>query len=274
VGFAAGQGLFQPQRITRKTHWPPGPAEPVPIPAVCCVTQPKGGLLVLAGYNGGLLRSTDSGLTWQADPLVSPAPVVTALAATRTPERGELYAGTAQDGIFVSQDGGGRWVRWNFGLLDWHVYSLAAAKRAGGSRVILAGTETGVFYSENAGRAWRETDFPIDAGTVLALTTSDEGDLAFAGAESGALFRSLDAGRSWARVYPRPARVEEGQFEGEISALVQSGSNCGWPADRVGASERRRRLARVEPAAASRPHPSLALDEAHPDGLPAGSLKG
>jgi len=195
-----------------------GLAEPVAITALLSLTQPTKPPLLVAGMVGGFLRSEDGGQTWQAVPCGSPLPVITALAASGSVN---LYAGTAEDGILVSQDGGNKWVRWNFGLVDWHIFSIALLPATGGGQATLvAGAESGLFRSTNNGHAWREVDFPEDVGAVLTLGVSSAGDQAviYAGAESGALFCSQNDGHTW-------APVAEGIFEAEVSVLVASGNS-------------------------------------------------
>jgi photosystem II stability/assembly factor-like uncharacterized protein len=195
-----------------------GSTEPVAITAVLSVPRPEQPPLLIAGIVGGFLRSQDGGQTWQVIPSGSPPPVITALASSGS---ANLYAGTADDGIFVSQDGGNKWVRWNFGLLDWHIFSIVVLPAAGGSQdVVMVGTESGIFRSTNNGRAWREVDFPDDVGAVLALGVSTAGQqlVIYAGTETGALFCSQDGGYTW-------AQVASGIFENEISVLVASGNS-------------------------------------------------
>jgi photosystem II stability/assembly factor-like uncharacterized protein len=199
-----------------------GLVEPVAITAVLNIPQPGKQPLLVAGIVGGFLRSEDGGKTWLAVPCGSPPPVITALAANGS---SNLYAGTAEDGILVSQDGGYKWVRWNFGLLDWHIFSIAVLPPAssgasGGQATLLAGTETGLFRSTNNGRAWREVEFPDDVGAVLSLGESyaSEQAVMYAGTETGALFRSQDGGHTW-----EPVAV--GVFKAEISVLAASGDS-------------------------------------------------
>jgi photosystem II stability/assembly factor-like uncharacterized protein len=112
-------------------------------------------------------------------------------------------------------------VRWNFGLLDWHIFSIVVLPPAAGSQdVLMAGAESGIFRSTNNGRAWREVDFPDDAGAVLALAvaSTSQPPVIYAGTETGALFCSKDGGNTW-------AQVARGVFESEISVLVASGNS-------------------------------------------------
>jgi photosystem II stability/assembly factor-like uncharacterized protein len=189
--------------------------EPVVITTIVCIPQEGKAPLIVAGTMGGFLRSEDGGQTWQFVSAGTPAPLISALAAADT---AKMVAGTSEDGVLVSQDGGLSWVRWNFGLLDWHIFSLVSVRGPDGKITILSGVESGLFSSVNGGRAWREVDFPEDAGAVLALGVAQDAEEApiFAGTEQGALFRSQDRGYSW-------ERIAEGVFDAEISGLIVSG---------------------------------------------------
>ncbi len=160
--------------------------------------------IVFAGVPGGIMRSIDGGQNWSAAFLPSPPPIVATLAVSPNFARdGIVLAGTVEDGVFCSTDRGGRWVRWNFGLLDLNVFCMAISPDFCDDETIFVGTESGIFRSTNGGRAWREVDFPLEFAPVISLAVSpdygndgDSGAL-FAGTESHGLFRSEDKGRTW-----------------------------------------------------------------------------
>lgn len=171
---------------------------PEPLAATSVITV---GTTVWAGTNGAVLRSDDAGESWQIVGLASPPPLVVALAVSpEYAEDGTLFAGTAQDGVFVSIDRGLTWTAWNFGLVDHHIYALAAAPGFATDRAVLAGTESGIFRSHNAGRSWRETAFPMDAAPVLSLAAAPETGLLYAGTENSGLFVSHDSGMTWRQI--------------------------------------------------------------------------
>ena len=131
---------------------------------------------------------------------------------------GVLLAGTMDDGIYRSADRGSRWSRWNFGLLDLNVLTMAISAQFAEDETLLAGTETGIFRSTNGGRAWREVAFPIDYAPVLSLRLSPNyasDGIIFAGTESSGLLYSKDRGQSW-------EQLGEDVINGPVNGLVLS----------------------------------------------------
>ncbi len=192
------------------------PLEQGPLAAVSVAAH---GQSVFAGVNGAVLRSHDRGETWQIAGLAAPPPLVTALALSPDFD-GTIFAGTAEDGVFISTDRGETWVAWNFGLLDLHVYALAVSPDFGRDRTVYVGTETGVFVSRNGGRGWRETAFPMDAAPVLSLGLTD---LLLAGTEARGLYISEDGGASWGQVDLPSGAIHAIQREPHLAVLLENG---------------------------------------------------
>lgn len=160
------------------------------------------GRTVIAGATGAILHSHDDGVGWQIALLSMPAPVVSALVVSPNfDEDGLIAAGTAEDGIFVSTDGGANWIPWNFGLIDFHVNTLAIPPNFTSDRTIFVGTESGIFRSLNGGRAWREVPSPMNFAPVLSLGVAANGRV-FVGSEGYGAFASDDGGEHWRRIEP------------------------------------------------------------------------
>ncbi len=126
-----------------------------------------------------------------------------------------VYAGTFDEGVFVSDDGGESWRESGAGLDDRRVLSLAvsASHRQNGTSVAYAGTEPSNLYrSEDAGVSWQRLpalrelpseprwSFPGRPWThhvrTIALHPRDPNWI-LVGIELGGVMRSLDAGASW-----------------------------------------------------------------------------
>jgi hypothetical protein len=128
------------------------------------------------------------------------------------PESGRLFAGTHDDGIHASDDGGRTWHRKNRGVAHANIFSMSAVRAADGSRVY-AGTEPAhLFVSRNHGETWEELPALRSAPSVGAWMfpapphvahvkhiTFDprSADTIYASVEVGAGLKSTDGGQSW-----------------------------------------------------------------------------
>ena len=171
------------------------------------------GNTVFAGTHGAIMRSEDDGQSWSLIGLAKPAPLVTALALSPTFDAaGVAVAGTAEDGVFVTGDGGLTWVPWNYGLIDLDVHAVAISPNFSGDQTIFAATETGLYRSANGGRSWQRLVLSTGQAPWLALAFFD-GTL-LVGSENGDLLQSDDLGESW-------QAVDLGQWQGKaINQIV------------------------------------------------------
>ena len=171
IGYAASQsGLYKTTNYC--SAWESA-GEPILITKL--LFQPN---LILASSVGSIAKSTTKGNTWTAHPLPVPTSVASALVAYED----YLLLGTLDDGVLRSDDNGETWRGWNFGLLDWHVLSLAVTAQG----IVYVGTETGLFKSHNGGKSWQETLADIQT-PILSLLAYEE-DLLIA-TEDGHLLR-------------------------------------------------------------------------------------
>jgi photosystem II stability/assembly factor-like uncharacterized protein len=104
--------------------------------------------VLLATDRGGVLRSEDSGVTFQASNEGFTLRQVVAYAADQK-DPAQLYVGVVNDkevgGVFWSKDGGVKWQQMSGGLGGRDVYSLAMTPES----TLLAGTSHGVFRMSN-----------------------------------------------------------------------------------------------------------------------------
>ena len=107
---------------------------------------------ILVGTDRGVLASEDGGISWRRSGLESQR----VLALLADPARAEtIYAGTAQEGVFVSQNGGYTWTSLGIGLEGAAVFSLALA---GDARTI---PTQRTLYAATASGPW-QLDLPMD----------------------------------------------------------------------------------------------------------------
>ena len=201
----------------------------LPILAGCVSPEFPKDPAIFAGAPGGVLRSIDSGNSWEVAMLQEPVPVISCMAISPNfIHDGIIFAGTVEDGVFYTKDRGGRWVAWNFGLLDLNVLCLVISPDFVEDETVFVGVESGVFRSTNGGRAWRETQFPIDQAPVLSLHISsdytNDGNL-FAGTEENGMFVSHDWGMSWEQIDNIPADEPINAITGHSSNIFAVGSS-------------------------------------------------
>ncbi len=120
-----------------------------------------------------------------------------------------LYAGTTDEGIFKSEDGGSSWEKLP-GIEHPRVTAIAVSPADG---AVYAGTEpSSLFVSRDGGESWRELEgmrnlpsaptwsFPPRPWTshvrAIALSYADP-NLVVAGIELGGILRSTDGGETW-----------------------------------------------------------------------------
>lgn len=149
---------------------------------------------IFAATEEGLLVSTDAGTSW------SPGGIAGSQIRTivQHPVRHELlWAGTEEDGVFRSNDGGATWAPQNNGLDHRTVYAIAV--HPSDPRIVFAGTHGGgVYRSNDGGLRWSASSRGLtnpDVHSLLVMKTRP--DIVFAGTLNGGLFRSTDGGKTW-----------------------------------------------------------------------------
>lgn len=160
--------------------------------------SPDGNTLI-AGVEGGMLRSGDGGSSWQSVPFLAPTPQFTTL-ANHPEDQGYLIAGTAEDGVFISENDGLSWMPWNFGLLDQHILCLAVSPCFLRDQSVFLGTESGLYVSKNAAKSWLELPFCSDVEPVMSIGISSsfaKDGMVIVGTETNGAFLSQDHGNNW-----------------------------------------------------------------------------
>jgi hypothetical protein len=149
---------------------------------------------VFAGGVSGLRLSADRGVTWR--PLLT-SPAVTAVAVSSPGDEGDarVMAGTEQDGVLLSTDGGTSWQRSSAGLLDLRVTAIALSPGFAVDRTAFAGTASGVYMTRNGGRSWRILPGLGARCDVQCLALL--GDVLAVGTRGRGVLITNDRGASW-----------------------------------------------------------------------------
>jgi len=186
-----------------------------------CIDRERGVHLLLASETG-VFTSNDEGHHWRSTSLrgkdirtIVQDPVVESM----------FWAGTENDGIWSSSDGGRTWLPANDGLAHRTVYAIVidAHKPA----LMFAGTHGGgVYRSTDHGKHWKQcahglTNLDVHSMVVLHASPS----IVFAGTLNGGLFQSTDQGETWTFNSQAEAQVwglsfGEGRRVGTLSTPV------------------------------------------------------
>jgi len=187
-------------------------------PVWSLAVSPSHPSLILAATEGrGVLRSTDSGASWNA---VTPG-IAGAWVVRFDPQQlATAYAGTQTGGFLKTTDDGKSWAPQNQGLpLDVRSIDVLGA-------TIVVGTSLGVYDSTDGASTWHALGLQdLDVSSV-ALLAKSSGFSVFAGADNGAagagyLLESEDLTGSW--------RVMKGGFPSDatIATIAVAGTPSG-----------------------------------------------
>lgn len=181
------------------------------------------------GARGGLYRTRDHGAHWQL--VLRGARVLSLAYAASSASALVLIAGTEDDGVLVSRDGGDNWAGANAGLLDLTALALAASPDFTHDGTAFAATPTGLYRTRNGARAWRAVALEQDEVAVQCLAVSPtfaHDRLVLAGTETNGLLRSADAGQTWASVPDLAGRgITALAFSGGPPPLIVAATDAG-----------------------------------------------
>ncbi len=158
---------------------------------------------IFAGtYGDGLWRSRDKGDNWIQIGIGNVGLHIASLAVNRNDE---IFVSTS-GGMMRSPDNGENWITINTGLPAGYAISIAIDSSKG---VAFAAFNNGIYRSETNGDSWQYIGRPDLYFFGLALNLHGHIFVATncclnVGNWLGSIFRSLDGGNSWARVYQDP----------------------------------------------------------------------
>jgi Secretion system C-terminal sorting domain len=140
------------------------------------------GIYYPSSSGGGLYVSSDRGASWL---LTAMNIGVVSLAVSG----GNIYAGSINNGVFISHDTGRTWPQIN--LINQNVLSLATS----GNTVYASTADSGIYVSTNKGTDWFHT--PVNNQAVYSLATL--GSRVFAGTQNVGIVSSTNNGGYWSQ---------------------------------------------------------------------------
>ena len=155
----------------------------------------------------GVLKTIDRGQSWGATPSELIEKAVMSVAVS--PSGSSIYAGTWHAGMFRSSNGGLSWQEVNSGFGTASISVLAIDPN--NPRNVIAGGLDGIFRTEDGGASWSFSGEGLeDTGQIASLAFDADSTTVYASVQflcptgfpciaGGAVFRSVDSGRTWKR---------------------------------------------------------------------------
>ena len=168
--------------------------------------------LILYGHHGGVLRSTDGGLTWSKTSLTGETDDAMGMGISGA-EPNVVYA-AGHDTFFKSTDGGQTWGSLTPKLPGRDIHGMAVAPDQAG-RLYANVVRYGFFRSEDGGETWTKANSGSFPGDVIQVSASAGGVVYVASVQDGVL-RSDDAGATFKGT---------GRLSGSVLAVASSATN-------------------------------------------------
>lgn len=168
--------------------------------------------IFLAATNVGLFRSFDPTQGWQKLPYGSGLDPRTSCISTDEQQPETIWVGTAASGVLVSRDGGKSWQRVSGVPTEYPVNTIAV--NAQRPNYVYVGTKQAFYMSKDSGANWsrRGGNLPFGDFTSILINPRN-GDEIFVGNAyqtgeiGGGVYRTVNAGTTWARIDPKERRL-------------------------------------------------------------------
>ena len=150
---------------------------------------------ILIGTENGIYESLNEGESWKLLALKG----IEIRTLVQSPHDPKVFlAGTENDGIFKSTDGGKTWEKVNTGLSGLTIYSICFDPK-NKNIVYAGGFKTGVCRSNDGGNSWVCSKKGLNGFTSIhsLAVYPDSTDIVFAGTIDGGVYISRDGGNTW-----------------------------------------------------------------------------
>jgi photosystem II stability/assembly factor-like uncharacterized protein len=168
-----------------------------------------------APKDGGVFKSMDGGLSWEAKNNLTPPPgskaqkmditgVNIISLAVDPADSGIVYAGSEGNGLLKSIDAGDNWELYTGQNMrsNENIYYIAIDSKDS-KKIYVAGLSAAnkgrVLKSEDGGQNWSETYVTLAAGDLVSQIKIDNYNtgVVYIATSSGGIFQSIDYGKSW-----------------------------------------------------------------------------
>jgi photosystem II stability/assembly factor-like uncharacterized protein len=168
--------------------------------------------MLLAATNLGLYRSLDPTKGWQKLPYGANYDPRTSCIAVDPQRSDSILVGTASSGVLLSRDGGKSWQRVSGIPTDAPVNTIARDPQR--PNYVYVGTKQSFYLSRDGGSSWNRRGGNLPFGDFTSILINPRnGDEVFVGNAyqtgeiGGGVFRSVNAGQTWARIDPKENRL-------------------------------------------------------------------
>ena len=162
---------------------------------------------ILAGTNSGLYRSVDPTKGWEKLSYGSYDPRTTCI-STNPKQPDMILVGTPASGVLMSRDAGETWQQLDGVPREVPINTIAQDPQR--PDYIYVGTKQALFASQDGGKSWKMRGGNLPYGDFTSILINPRnGDEVFVGNAyqisevGGGVFRSTNAGLTWARIDPK-----------------------------------------------------------------------
>lgn len=190
---------------------------------------------MLAATNAGLYRTSDPLKGWQRLPFSAGVDPRSTCIATNPQHPEVIWVGTAASGVVVSRDGGQTW-RQSEGIpTDAPVNTVVQDPKR--PERVYVGTKAAFYSSHDGGATWnrRGGNLPFGDFTSILINTHNPDEIFVGNAHQngevgGGVYRTLNAGKTWARIDPKDQRLPSQRiwslaFDGQDQNVLFVGSH-------------------------------------------------